>query len=83
MNGGIDSELDLKESGVDWAAIVDEATADDVNKDAKTKPKEDETDKAEETEGDKAKASLKKASEEDSRTAQKANVEKSAAESFA
>ena len=33
--------------GVDWAAIVDETTADDINKEEKTKPKEDETDKPE------------------------------------
>ena len=35
-----DSELEIDQQGVDWAAIVDETTADDINKEEKAKPKE-------------------------------------------
>lgn len=48
LDGSLDQESAT--DGVDWAAIVDETTADDVNKEEKAKPKEDETDKPEEEE---------------------------------
>ena len=73
--------------GVDWAAIVDETTADDINKEEKTKPKEDETDKPESS-ADKGKSvvDLQKTLEDsakDKKVIEKADLEKKAAEKFA
>jgi len=49
-----DLDLEIDQQGVDWAAVVDETTAEDINREEKAKPKEDETDKPEE--GDKGKS---------------------------
>jgi hypothetical protein len=47
LNSPVESDILMMTEGVDWAAIVDETTADDINKEEKAKPKEDETDKPE------------------------------------
>jgi hypothetical protein len=49
LDGSIESvsdlDLEIDQQGVDWAAVVDETTAEDINREEKAKPKEDETDK--------------------------------------
>ena len=72
--------------GVDWAAIVDETTADDINKEEKAKPKEDETDKPETADKGKSIVDLQQTlndSAKDKKIIEKADIEKKAAEKFA
>lgn len=78
--------MEIVQKGVDWAAIVDETTADDINKAEKAKPKEDETDKAEDVGIGKAAVDLKKTLEDsakDKKLIENADLEKKAAEKFA
>jgi hypothetical protein len=89
IDGSLESMSDvvLETEGVDWAAIVDETTADDINKEEKAKPKEDETDKPEES-SDKGKSivDLQKTLEDsakDKKAIEKADLEKKSAEKFA
>ena len=42
--------MEIDSEGVDWSAIVDETTADEINKEEKAKPKEDKTDEPEDAE---------------------------------
>lgn len=90
LDGSIESVsglvLEIDQQGVDWAAVVDETTAEDINREEKAKPKEDETDKAEEADKGKSIGDLSKTLEDsakDKKSIAKAALEKEAAEKFA